>query len=698
MSPSSAAPRPDAAVATASLPPRPRLVLRLGFAGRRDLAAEAEEVLRKQLGEALGTIGRKLAAIAPGIPVEIGQEPKVSAFYAPQCPLLRLVTGLCEGADSVAAGVLAQVKVAADGHDADARCLETELGAVLPFDVESYRASRPRGFRTEFDRQLADCAWVLALDGRYEKPDPDTREAAERRARAYRAQSAFLLRHSDILIAAADPSDAGKAGGTLETVRDALDFELPVVLIHTGNGGIYLIEPEEHLPTVLAQPAPTAWKERLARWVLQITADPDTGLAGGGTPRPQEEESLLAEYFDKPATPPRARTYRRRLWEWFQGRFQSRKGPDPDPALEPFKVYRRRATDLNYHYSGQYRGAFLLNYALAILAVTLAASTLVLLGLRPLAQAHAAHAIPPWPLLAAAALKLVILAFIFRNTRRANREGWNDRAVDYRYLAERLRGMYYLPRAGSHQPPTSAAPLSASRVVRQSAVDWLFDALVRSISPAQMPHAAAVTLRVQDPADSLQVKRLITCDPLETTTTVRDAWIEQQTIYHDRNAATMHALKDRTEGVAELLSRAVIVVVAFDIGVLVVEGMGWLSPQEGRVATLWLVFVSAILPAVVAALSGFRFQSECQRLAERSAVMRVILHGHPKGPPGSSQGRLQLANELADRITAARADPACDPGSWTHDVLRLTERVATDFVDEAAEWSVLYAKELSEPG
>ena len=30
--------------------------------------------------------------------------------------------------------------------------------------------------------------------------------------------------------------------------------------------------------------------------------------------------------------------------------------------------------------------------------------------------------------------------------------------------------------------------------------------------------------------------------------------------------------------------------------------------------------------------------------------------------------------------------------------LRLTERVATDFVKEAAEWTVLYAKEVSDPG
>ena len=46
-------------------------------------------------------------------------------------------------------------------------------------------------------------------------------------------------------------------------------------------------------------------------------------------------------------------------------------------------------------------------------------------------------------------LKLVVVIFIFRNTHQANHGDWNDKAVDYRYLAERLRSWFYLPRAGS---------------------------------------------------------------------------------------------------------------------------------------------------------------------------------------------------------------------------------------------------------
>jgi hypothetical protein len=96
--------------------------------------------------------------------------------------------------------------------------------------------------------------------------------------------------------------------------------------------------------------------------------------------------------------------------------------------------------------------------------------------------------------------------------------------------------------------------------------------------------------------------------------------------------------------------------------------------------------LSAILPAAVAALNGLRFQTECQRLAERSEVMRDVI-----------KGRLNQANELATRITNARLDSSTDAGTWTPEVLRLAERIATEMVNDAADWSVLYTRTLAEP-
>jgi len=778
-------------------PPRPRLVLRVGFAGSQKLLTDEEFAARppstdrerkerehhvaerrrleKVLPDVLETMGRRLAEIVPGVPVTTGKEPPVAAFFEKRCPLLRLITGLCEGADALSARMLERVAIAPDPGSAcgpDTRCLETELAAVLPFDVESYRCSRPEVFQAEFDRQLARCEWVLALDGRYEKPDPPTPLEETRRSRAYRAQGAFLLRQSDVLVAAANPDAEIRAGGTLETVREALAFELPVVFIHTGTGAVHLVGPDDDLPSVLSEPAPepARWRATLRQWVTQLTADPDSGLNPGEEAHeaPSDHgERLLAEYFDQPSSPPRDAagkrkpTRRERVWSWIERRFRS--GPDfnSDQPLEPYAAYRRRATDLTYHYGGLYRGAFLLNYALAIVAVALAAISLTLLGTaghtsvgeqvavlaRAAGQLPEQGAVSPklqpwllWVLLALAGAKLGLLGFISRNTRRANSEEWNDRAVNYRYLAERLRAMFYLPLAGSHQPPAAEPPQFASRVVRQSAVDWLFDSLVRAISPADLPHAQPRDFPAHDGRGVVRVKKLLTLDPLAVAQRVRDGWIAEQAKYHDRSGRTMHALHHSIETVAVCLGWAVIAVVAFDlvlVGGKVLHGLPESWMPFAKAATPWLIFVSTVLPAIVAALGGVRFQSECQRLAERSAIMRVMLAGRGPSPPRSQAapwwreigkrwvsfwkavwillrrlcgilpaptpfqphgGRWELADTVARRIITARDAPETDPGSWNHDTLRLTERVAGDFVQEAAEWSVLYAREVSDPG
>ena len=91
-------------------------------------------------------------------------------------------------------------------------------------------------------------------------------------------------------------------------------------------------------------------------------------------------------------------------------------------------------------------GALFLNYGLAATAVLLAALSLVLLTT---ARAEERFGIA---LLLLGSVKLWAVTSIFVNTRQANSGDWNDKAVDYRYLAERLRAMLYLSRVGSFHP------------------------------------------------------------------------------------------------------------------------------------------------------------------------------------------------------------------------------------------------------
>lgn len=711
----------------------PRLVLRVGFAGTQSLP-EDTGYLGAKLAAVFETIAQRLTEIVPGTQIE-GVPPvgRVAQFYSKEFPLLRVITGLCEGADALAGRTLAILS----SHKAN---LMAELAAVIPFDISTYRESRPPGFRAEFDEQAARCSYIIALDGRYEKPSPDSALAKARRARAYRAQSALLLRQADLMMVAANPDGEGRAGGTMETARAALQFDLPVVFLHTGTGQISMIEPADDPASAFAELATgeADWAEALGRWVTQLTADP-----GSDAPCANIEDdygiALLKEYFCRPEIPrlslTRAGRQERRksvgehLWNIFTGRCEPRGDrAKADDLLQPYATWRARGTSLNYHYSGSYRGAFLLNYFLAAWAVALAAFSLVLLGKADHTHAGlASHGLIA-ALLVLGVVKLGIVGWIFWNTHRANHGNWNDKAVDYRYLAERLRAMLYLPRIGSFQPPAAIVPQHAPRAARQSAVNWLVDAIVRSVSPASL--ALAKTERFDFDGQPYEAK-LLRFEPETLLTAVRDRWVWEQSVYHDRTAHTMERVHVFAETLGKTCNLAVIGFVAVDLALVVALLAGrvpkrWEDIFHG--ATPWLIFFAALLPAVVASLNGVRFQSECRRLAERSAIMRTILRGRdpspirpPVGwwhevvlffrslfllwpdetPPALSlsqrQGRWAAADRLASRIAAARANPATDLGSWTPEVLRLTESVAEVFVQEVAEWSVLYAKELPEP-
>jgi hypothetical protein len=678
----------------------PTLTLRLGFAGNIQLPDERAHV-RQALDQVVAAVAERLAAIAQATP-GTQAAPHVAEFYAADVPVLRLVTGLAEGADTEAFEALG--RLAYPG-------VRKELAAVLGCDVKVYHDSRSAQHRGAFVEQLAQCAYVYTLDGRYVSGEA----GKPQRARLYRAQADMLLRHSDILVALADPEAETKPGGTLETVRKALAFELPVVFIHSTTGAVTLIEPSNDLTAALTTPIPgdgtqTHWRAELRHWITTIVADPDAGLPIPGsegaksTERQKQATEFLHEYFNaNKAFPTNEKGDRKKtLHEWWWSVFATRfdKGPKvaADPGVPGYAEYRRRATNLNYHYVGLYRGAFVLNYALAVLAVGFAALSLVLLGKEhtelvetvadtlPLEAPSAPHAtgIGTW-LMVLAGAKLFILLFIYINTKRAHHGKWNERAVNYRYLAERLRTMFYLPRLGSFQPPSASPPQFASRVVRQSAVDWLFDAITRSVSPAVLAKPTAIELST----GSVTVP-LITMDPSEQITLVKDKWIKNQVDYHDKNSHQMEAMDRFLEKFGALLNLLVILFVSSDIVLLFDHHFHFIPAPQGEFLhtfTPWLIFLAALLPAAVASLNGIRFQSECQRLAERSAVVRVVLAGRE--------------NELAGRLKAAavqaKRGTTDDPGSWNNETLRLGEAVANDLVQEVAEWSVLYAKELAEP-
>jgi len=265
---------------------------------------------------------------------------------------------------------------------------------------------------------------------------------------------------------------------------------------------------------------------------------------------------------------------------------------------------------------------------------------------------------------------------ILQNTHAANHGGWNEKAIDYRFLAERLRAMFYLPRLGSFRSPTPAWRPYASGVLRQSVVEWLFWAIVRQTdpavsfgrSPAQEPLRPAIPAAVQ---------------------AIQHHWIENQIRYHERNADTMKQVGESMESLAVLLNKSVIGFVALDIVALIIT-LCHVLPEtiEAMIHTVspWLLFLAAVLPAAVASLNGIRFQAECRRLADRSTVIASVL-----------KATRTSAESLVATLDQARQQPDQDRGAWTLEALGLADSCAREMLQEVAEWSALYTKEVPEP-
>ena len=155
----------------------PELVLRLGFAGNRNLPAAKLDSLREALRTVFETIGTGLKEISTnaqgqGKSQKIKKAEPITRFYSDRPPLLRLVTGLAEGGDALAAETFLDKSGGTE--------LRLETAAVIPFDRQSYAISRDEDFRPTFEALYNACAYVLELDGVFDKPGSDTPLARRR--------------------------------------------------------------------------------------------------------------------------------------------------------------------------------------------------------------------------------------------------------------------------------------------------------------------------------------------------------------------------------------------------------------------------------------------------------------------------------------------------------------------------------------
>lgn len=574
---------------------------------------------------------------------------RMRELFSSETPRLGVLTSLAAGADQLGA------RTALDAAAQSAVIVELE--AILPFTEEDYPGSEASP-RPEFHpadaaalRELAARAsQVIRIAAHYD--DSDARRRGYERARD------LLLQNSDVLVAIYDSRAHGKAAGTVETVDIALksgmavvavllgDDEARIGVVHSKAGGriewndAYAIESPE-------------WRSRLAECIRELLVVPEllSGDAHGAVQRLKTlsgdaripwlcANAALAKMFAA-------------TWRGIHGAASAVVAREPAKeraqaadkiTLEPFAGFYRSASTLAEAFMRTYRGAFVLSYVLAGVAVAAAVAMMAAMILT--------HNDPPAVLVAIlCAIKIAILLVLLALERAGSKGRLQEAATELRYLAELLRPMQWLSPVGIY-PPAVELPLHAApHDPRRSWMVWLARAVARS-APC-VPGNREVTMTAAVAASALR--------------SARTQWIEGQVHYHEKNAARMRTLEEGLERLAKAMLWIVLVAVVVACVLELVHAQHVIAVLLGATA--------AVLPAFIAGLGGIAFQSEAKRLATRSAAMVRAL----------------VAEQNEMDAAAARIES----GSMPHDeAIRLAttilKKASSITIAEAGDWKVLY--------
>jgi hypothetical protein len=396
--------------------------------------------------------------------------------------------------------------------------------------------------RLEFDNLLSDAVAVFEVDG----------------DAACETVDLLLMDHCDLLIAVWDGQPASDQGRTAHVIEKAHSRGIPVMCFGVGQG---------------PNTAPDTTFD--TKMVTQAVKPPWLGL--------EEEEAPDADgsYAEKAnGKPP--------LLGWLWARFFKvtrfgAKLPEAQPENIPVNAFRPhfdRMDAIANRLAGLYRGAFLANYTLGVIAVLFA-----LLGNVNAADESRARL---WLVLELMAIAIIMALIVSLRLRR-----WHFRSVECRYLAEQFRILCYLYPLGLTAPPFRLPAHQMHSDVRKSWMEWRLRSLLRQ-RPLPELHLtlAEAGRRYKEIADNL---------------------LQGQMAYHERNQASLKMIEKR------------------------LDWMGWISIFFAAVACgmhfhfhdppvgLWLTLCAAGFPAAAAASHAIGSQGEFRRLAERSEAMRSSL-------------------------------------------------------------------------
>jgi hypothetical protein len=641
---------------------RPTLGFRVGFIGHRDLTGVETELLQRQIRTVLSDIKRGLG------------KNDDSWGYSEAPAQLYLVNSLAEGADQLAAACATEPD------------LGFQLRCPVPFTLDSYKSHfeyQAEDARKQFDRLIDEPETCVVMMG---CSDEDGKRQV-----GYRAAATMLLDNSDLIIAVLDADRDHREGGTADTVKRAEHARIPVIVIDPTKP-----QEDPELKTWEDDPSEEVTYKSLGLSIRNIVA-PHRGDSDSDKSEAMASQNALSPFTVKAQQRKRrdrflseplifggtiSRFCANRLfslyspwWKLIEGsgnlfiklvdRFKGAPGNGEndvaglDPGAteedshlktigslqEPFTNELNMMDRLSIFYMRLYRGSFVLNYLLGGVAVLFALFS---------------YFNPRHEVLWLVA-ELVVLAIIAINFLSDRIWKWNERATDYRCLAELFRQQAVLA------PLIRVTPFTRMPVHHQHGdpdttwMSWYFRAIVRSVCHMPASHNPG--------EDSKNILHMTTGYLQAVHNVLLNQWLWGQQQFH-------HKLARRFVYVNRVFHGLAIVLFVGTVGVCILHLQHPSSyDQVSEVAnSLWregalMAILPAVLPAFLAALHGLSMQAEFERLAERSESMAR---------------HLEKVGERFTEVTPSSVD------NFGLEIGRRASEIALTMLEEVLDWRVIY--------
>jgi len=639
------------------VPPRARIAFRVGVVGHRPDRLPGDQAgldaVRERIGQVLSAVARSVQAFQAG--------DADAVFYSDEAPMLTANSPLAEGADRLFAG--------------EALRLGYDLYCVMPFAQADFEADFRSPEALEIDslgrfrdllKRAGDGLRILELDG-----------DRTRRSEAYQAAGRIVLNQSDLLIVVWDGGAAKGVGGTLDTLREAIAFEVPALWIDSrppfgwkllrsqGDLDRLGLADDEH--GVSAATDPMEDRNALDAAVFAVVEEELTVPRGDGAAlirstlaaylretRPRYNPAFAWKLFrdllgDGVLRPPplRVRDYVEQIKaDWpiqedaaeFGASLTGNSVSWINGALRSHYAWSDKLAD---RYADAHRSGFLWSSLLAVTAVFVA--------LLPMAAGwRSGHGAA----LATAIVEALVLVLMVGLPLLARRRRWHQRWMEYRVQAEMIRELRILAPLGGGRPlPRTPAHLANYGDPTQSWMYWQMRAVGRV--------AGAPNARIDDAYLDEQAGYLL--DFLGSDGEGGDP---------PRGQIGFHRLNcERLERIHRRLHQSTLGLFCLSIiGVL----LNWfltaaMGPAEPGWISRWLILISAVFPALGAALASIDNQGEFARLQRRSRAMA------------------ERFADVAAQIPALRNSAALSLAALTD----LASRTAGMMIDENVDWRIV---------